>query len=57
MRYVLTVLLVLGLVGLASQAYAADTADITVTVKIQKLSVAVAPTSYDFGNMAAGANA
>ena len=56
MRYLLTGLLILGLVGLASQAYAADTADITITVKIQKLSVAVAPTSYDFGSVAAGAN-
>ncbi len=57
MRYLLGVLLVLGLVGLASQAYAAESADITVTVKISNLSVAVAPTSYDFGNMTAGGNA
>ena len=57
MRYVLTVLLVLGLVGLVSQAYAAESADITITVKIQKLSVAVNPTSYDFGTMTAGNSA
>lgn len=51
MRYLLAGLLILGLVGLASQAYAAETADITVTVKIQKLSVAISPTSYDFGTL------
>jgi len=51
MRYVLAGLLILGLVGLASQAYAGTTADITVYVKIQKLSVAVSPTSYDFGTL------
>jgi len=49
MRHLLVGVLILGLVGLASQAYAGETADITVTVKIQKLSVAVSPTSYDFG--------
>jgi len=56
MRYLLAGLLILGLVGLASQAYAGDTADITITVKIQKLSVAVNPTSYDFGTMTAGSS-
>ena len=56
MRYLLAGLLILGLVGLASQAYAGESADITITVKIQKLSVAVAPTSYPFGNMAASAD-
>ena len=53
MRYLLAGFLILGLMGLASQAYAGDTADITITVKIQKLSVAVNPTSYDFGAMVA----
>ncbi len=57
MRRVSVGLLALGLMLAVSQAYGADTADITVTVKISQLSVAVAPTSYDFGNMAAGANA
>jgi len=57
MRYLLAGLLILSLVGLASQAYAADTANITVTVKISNLSVAVNPTSYDFGTMTAGNSA
>jgi len=57
MRHLLMGLLILGLVGLVSQAYAGETADITVTVKIQKLSVAVSPTSYDFGTMTAGNSA
>jgi len=54
MRYVLAGILILGLVVLASQAYAADTADITVYVKIQTLSVAVNPATYDFQTMTAG---
>jgi len=54
MRYVLAGLLILGLVGLASQAYAGETADITVYVKISQLSVAIAPTSYDFQTLTAG---
>jgi len=57
MRYVLAGLLILGVVGLASQSHAGDTADITVYVKIQKFSVAVAPTSYDFGTLTAGQEA
>ena len=52
MRKYLVVLLLLGFLG--SAAYAAGTADITVTVKIQKLSVAVSPSSYDFGTLTAG---
>ena len=51
MRYILTALVILSLVGLASQSYAGTTENITVTVKIQKLSVAVSPTSYPFGTL------
>jgi len=51
MRHVLKVLVILGLVVLACQAYAGDTANITVYVKIQALSVAISPTSYDFGTL------
>jgi len=54
MKKLLVVFLAVGLLG--SVAYAASTADITVTVKIQKLSVAVSPSSYDFGTMTAGGN-
>jgi len=56
MKKVSVGLLVLGLMLAVSQVYGAESADITVTVKISQLSVAVAPTSYPFGNMAAGAN-
>lgn len=54
MRKVSVGLLVLGLMLAVSTVYAGTTADITVYVKIQKLSVAVDPTSYDFGTLAAG---
>ena len=54
MRYLLAGLLILGLVGLASQSYAGTTENITVYVKIQKLSVAVNPTSYNFGTVTEG---
>jgi len=57
MRRILGMVLILGLMGLASQAYGAETADITVYVRIQKLSVAVNPTSYDFGTMTTGSSA
>ena len=47
--------MVMGLVGMGSMVYAATTADVTVTVRVQKLSVGVSPSSYDFGTMVAGA--
>ena len=55
MKRILTVLMMLGLVVTAGVAYTAETADISVTIRISQLSVAVNPTSYDFGTMVAGA--
>jgi len=57
MRKVSVGLLVLGLMLAVSQVYGGETADITVYVKISQLSVAVNPTSYDFGTMVANTNA
>ena len=57
MRYLLVGLVILGLVGLAAQSYGAETADITVYVKVQTLSVAISPTSHDFGTLTAGSSA
>ena len=54
MRKVSVGLLVLGLMLAVSQVYGGETADITVYVKISQLSVAVNPTSYDFGTLTAG---
>ena len=55
MKKLFVVGLVMGLVGMGSMVYAATTADVTVTVRVQKLSVGVSPSSYDFGTMVAGA--
>ena len=54
MKRMLLVLAVMVLGLAVSEVYAATTADITVYVKIQKLSVAVDPTTYDFGTLIAG---
>jgi hypothetical protein len=55
MRYALRIILgILIMLLLPSLAKAGDTADLTAYVKIQKLSVSVNPTSFDFGVMTAG---
>jgi len=56
MKKLFVVGLVMGLVGMGGMVYAAVTADVTVTVKVQKLSVGVSPSSYDFGTMVANTN-
>ena len=56
MKKLFTGLMVVGLMAMGGMVYGATTADITVTVKIQNISVAVSPGSYDFGTMTAGSN-
>ena len=54
MRALVLCLALAAVVLSSTMAFAADTADITVTVKLQKLAISVTPTDWPIGVLAAG---